>query len=1055
MTMRSIEKLATIKRDRFEGISPRDSLLTKSSTPRFDVCPRCLPRRATSMEAEDQSSDRRSANSERPQRSRSSPSPSADSADEEQGARDGGGGASSSGGGGGDPQTSTLDLYTALGLSAEDVDALAQIPESEISIETLPHLIMQLKAKRAERAERGERGERGGRTSTPPPKKEEGGERGGGGRRRRRRRSQSAERDGGGGHGNKHERRAPRHSSKPSHERAHASSPPKFPLSYVADDMREAVPRSFPHTCSLCHCTLYSLTTWKDHLNGSRHDEGRREFLRKHPDWDSHDGPRISDSHPGEEDALPVRRDSRGSAARRRPYSPGERPLPPPDRHHHHLKPKAGTKVVVAKFPRGAVSVEDLMNLAKPYGTVVKHLVFPCKGFLEFSAHKEAAGMVAHYTAKPAFVKDIRLALYLSPMVGSIHTPKLDKGEKRPKRLSHAMVSFSHLPSDKDAESEVLEVAKMFGEVRFSEVSTDEVLVEMEDWKDAEIMVKYYHTNPLKICGKSVRVGMTSAHKRLRPSPEPSRRGDSSRSYCNWPRRSSHSTSTSKAKPKEPAEKKKEEEEEEEDGARAAHRHGGGKGEGSEHADAGLDSAGEDDEQGMKVDDELGLLHEEPGQGGGAGDERAPRAPVTETTDASEASEGPGAEAEQNREEEEATALDSGRGTPGETTTALAVSEEEPMNPDASAKDPTEEFHESEEESMDFPDNMDDFVTLDELDNDTGGNFDSVDSVEGGKVVTVRRIRKGYGLEDSLLKLAEPFGRVTNHTISFYRQEALMELESYEAANRMIQFYQGNKKALVLGRPVSVSMCLTLQKLEGPSGRSIYIGKLPLQKYSDISLLRLAQPFGKISAYHLNWRYRKCYIQMESVDAAQKMVQKYLQRPPKFYGSVLRICLCRKGDSQIPWKAPKKYELWVLQQQRPKGPKDKMDADADAEAEVEAEAENGQATGSPAAQKAHAEEDVQTAASDSDPVSGAPASDAPCSREDKGEPKPDVPPVPLGPYQPNNPVGIDYIVQRTGFFCKLCKVFYTNEKTAKSLHCSSLAHYQKLKKMLAEDDPTE
>lgn len=40
---------------------------------------------------------------------------------------------------------------------------------------------------------------------------------------------------------------------------------------------------------------------------------------------------------------------------------------------------QAGTKVVVTKFPHGSVCVEDLMALAKPFGTVVKHLVFPCK----------------------------------------------------------------------------------------------------------------------------------------------------------------------------------------------------------------------------------------------------------------------------------------------------------------------------------------------------------------------------------------------------------------------------------------------------------------------------------------------------------------------------------------------------------------------------------------------------------------------------------------------------------------------------------------------------
>ncbi|ELW54029.1 Matrin-3 [Tupaia chinensis] len=51
----------------------------------------------------------------------------------------------------------------------------------------------------------------------------------------------------------------------------------------------------------------------------------------------------------------------------------------------------------------------------------------------------------------------------------------------------------------------------------------------------------------------------------------------------------------------------------------------------------------------------------------------------------------------------------------------------------------------------------------------------------------------------------------------------------------------------------------------------------------------------------------------------------------------------------------------------------------------------------------------------------------------------------IGPYQPNVPVGIDYVIPKTGFYCKLCSLFYTNEEVAKNTHCSSLPHYQKLK----------
>ncbi|XP_018408941.1 PREDICTED: matrin-3-like [Nanorana parkeri] len=60
----------------------------------------------------------------------------------------------------------------------------------------------------------------------------------------------------------------------------------------------------------------------------------------------------------------------------------------------------------------------------------------------------------------------------------------------------------------------------------------------------------------------------------------------------------------------------------------------------------------------------------------------------------------------------------------------------------------------------------------------------------------------------------------------------------------------------------------------------------------------------------------------------------------------------------------------------------------------------------------------------------------------------------LGPYQPNNPVGVNYVIPKTGFYCKLCSLFYTSEEVAKVTHCSSLAHYQKLQKLLTKTAKT-
>ncbi|MGH0155972.1 UNVERIFIED_CONTAM: hypothetical protein FKN15_031479 [Acipenser sinensis] len=42
------------------------------------------------------------------------------------------------------------------------------------------------------------------------------------------------------------------------------------------------------------------------------------------------------------------------------------------------------------------------------------------------------------------------------------------------------------------------------------------------------------------------------------------------------------------------------------------------------------------------------------------------------------------------------------------------------------------------------------------------------------------------------------------------------------------------------------------------------------------------------------------------------------------------------------------------------------------------------------------------------------------------------------------PLGVEFVVLRTGFYCKLCGLFYTSEETAKTTHCRSTVHYKNL-----------
>lgn len=153
------------------------------------------------------------------------------------------------------PGMSTLNLYATLGLSPEDVDALAQIPENEISVETLPFLIMQLKTKRAKQEEQGE---------ASPPRVRHQEDTGSKGHSRQdspaavgpRRSNSHGDTDYRRGEGYRRPertegRRDSRH-TRPSREKP-SDSLPRFPLSYQVDDFHGVTPKVFPHTCSLCN----------------------------------------------------------------------------------------------------------------------------------------------------------------------------------------------------------------------------------------------------------------------------------------------------------------------------------------------------------------------------------------------------------------------------------------------------------------------------------------------------------------------------------------------------------------------------------------------------------------------------------------------------------------------------------------------------------------------------------------------------------------------------------------------------------------------------------
>ncbi|XP_051750255.1 uncharacterized protein zgc:152816 isoform X2 [Ctenopharyngodon idella] len=839
-------------------------------------------------------------------------------------------------------------LYAALGLSSEDVDALAQIPESEISVETLPYLIMQLKAKRAHKTssttDTDHRGKSQDKLNTP--------ERSSSDRRKSPSSSSSARRSGShGSHEHEHHgkgeghRKVERYSGGRKDLKYRKSSRERQSGDHMAVETEYGDnPTVFPHKCSLCKCVLNSIKTWNEHLVGFRH--------KSH---ESQASPRTSRSFPSKRpySSDPVIWDQFMSTTSDRLYPP-----------------KPNTRVVVAKFSMGAVTVEELLVLGKPFGTIVKHLVFPAKGFLEFSSHKEAQNMVSHFQLKPAFIKENRVILYLSPTVEGIHSPpKFDEpSQKRTKRSNApSVVCFSRLPLGEGVEAEVLELAGMFGEVWQSKFTDCKALIEMVDWRDADIMVKYYYSNPLRIQGKSVKVAMSHITSLRENSTEPpSRKSDSSKHS----RQRDESTSSNKDK----SDSSNQEATEKENQL-------------MQSEDKAIDN-----EEGIQLEDEPGLLEER-------------------TDDTVVNTEEEDKKGEEERMEEEVA------------TTA----EEDNRERDS-------EQNQEEQDDAEFPENIEDFVTLDELDN-TAGCDSALDSSvsQDGKVVVVWPVKKTPDLMKDLCNLAAPFGSMVKHTLSMFKQEAMIELETDEKAQEMVRFYKDHK-ATICGRPVSVTMCRTMKSIESPSGRSIFISCLPnqrfRQKYTKESLLGLVKPFGKLTAYSLSKHQATCYMQLDSAKAAEQMVAQYSRRPCIFWGSVLKIAMSRKADSLIRWR-------FVLEQDTEEKELKKEEKTVKSSSE---RTENDQEI------KSGAKENQQSSLPDCEGVGGDLVCEGKGSEEVNQQDK-----APLSPdHQPDQTVGVNYVIPVTGFFCKLCNMFYTDENKAKSEHCRSLEHHNNFKLKHAE-----
>ncbi|MCJ8734230.1 hypothetical protein PDJAM_G00232950 [Pangasius djambal] len=1061
----------------------------------------------------------------------------------------------------GNPLSNTMKLFASLGLSPNDLDALAQVPEENISVETLPHLIMQLKNRKAE-ASRHLTSDLLSQSLSPDPSY-----RGGrdewrdvqGGRLDRSAASASQSRNsqadfgysstqdlssrsydmvdyGSGGSSRD------RQYSELSTDRyrglgttSSSTSDDLFmqrrmgsPSQGKIQDFLGVMPHMFPHVCSLCDFDVHSSMEWTQHTTGMRHAENRRVLLQLYPDWD----PQMPSGRMSDSLSLSSKSRSDGllgaapsSMRQRTSMNSGWGSTSSMSMSNktssYSVTPKIRSRVVVVKYDEKP-KLSALFALASRFGAIREHLVLKNKAFLELTTHEEALAMTNHYQNKPATLHGREVKIYLSKELLVIEKNDRPDRENR-NRDSGPVVFFSNLPRETEKKAELLTVARRFGTVVNHLFLNDQAFVQMSNSEDAEMLVKYYTIHPLTISRRTIHMNICTKYKtltvipgkgeQLKEEPEESgQKNSSSRTSSkssSKPQRSS--SSRAKESSSEKAQESKSKEGEEEVRAEAG---SGDEGQGVVEAhDEEEEALGEDQvteesvtaqpdqEAAMEFEDSAMEPEEEEEN---AHDGEDTEIPEEEAFEQEHQTEQP-VEHEEDQKQEDNTEL---KETDGQ----------DDVEQDEGAADDSIEQEVPEE--SDFPEDLDEFVTLDELaEEDEGERHDSRSrerassgrSRESGglRVVNVVGFKRSYGYLDEILALAKPFGKVVRHLVLHSRPEAFLEFSSEQEARSMVRFYNGNVIPSVCGKTVKIYHSMTYATIQ--SGKVVYIGHIPPFKSSDASFLKVAEPFGKVRRYYLNRSRCECFIEMERGEDAERFVESARLNPLKFEGKRLLVYISRKykqlkhghrpptSEDKRPAKREHSEEreesqssssakTSTMNEEEPPSKKAKEEKPSEEKAlsvpqeeEVEEEDKEVEVKSEPCesvteVNNEHTEEhntdttETQNVElkppkveSDTDvppTESSSVASSAGVSEKSQEPTEAPTPPTEsvrkpestidaLGPYEPNVPVGVEFV--KMGYYCRVCFLFYSNEDTAKKVHCSSQAHYEKLKKHLEKE----
>ncbi|KAM8733238.1 matrin 3-like 1.1 isoform 2-T4 [Acanthopagrus schlegelii] len=287
--------------------------------------------------------------------------------------------------------------------------------------------------------------------------------------------------------------RGGRHQSETSSMRSSSRPAANMPSELEALDFQGTTPPWYPYSCSLCDITVMSERVWIKHINGAQHADGQLGLLQRFPNWDCR--------------METVGRTDNQSEKRKDEDKPGQQPQTanqdsklPADKKSPKKTSDKG-KVVCVKFPANSVDEAYLRKLTEPFGKIVKIIMFPSLAFVELGSIDQAKDLVKFHFNYPPTVNGQQMEFRISNTFTFLQSSRV--------------VSFAPAPTEENGQSDLMSVVKRFGSPLYTLFLPSMAFVEMKNTPDAQKLVDYYSSNTLRINNDSIKVSFSGEYKSL------------------------------------------------------------------------------------------------------------------------------------------------------------------------------------------------------------------------------------------------------------------------------------------------------------------------------------------------------------------------------------------------------------------------------------------------------------------------------------------------------------------------------------------------------------